>query len=116
MYEVKVGDILSFVKLNTSGVYSIMFGKVNGEVYCQLFNNSKGTIKITAFRIEDDYGNILMTAYNDTLGSIGAMQSSLLLGGKFNDVYYPKFIWNFEYNNESYEIIRDLVRDQHWLD
>ena len=107
-YNVGVGDITSFVSLTISGSYSNVFGYVTGEIYCSLRNNSDYAIKITSLTVLDGNGNTLKTASDNLLGTIQPHTSSNGLGGRFNQNYYPKFVWEYEYSGQTYQAIYDF--------
>lgn len=104
----EVGDITSFISLSISGAYSNIMGNVTGEIYCSLNNSSSFPIKITSMTVFNGNGNTVKTTPADLLGTIDAHGSSNRLGGKFTQVYYPKFVWEYEYSGQTYQAIYDF--------
>lgn len=103
-YELEVGDITVVVTPSISGSYTNIMGSVTGEIYCRLNNRSNYDIRVVSMIVEDGYGKTLKEATSDMLGTIKAHSSSDGLGGKFISAYYPKFIWEYEYNGETYKV------------
>ena len=116
MYEVTVGNILSFVTIKeTYGGYWVNLGKLTGEVHCQFVNNSNYPLKITSVKSIDGYGNILMFIPEEVLATqniVGAMQNSFSWGGEFDRAYEPKFVWGFEFDGKTYELTYDIISER----
>ena len=103
-YDVEVGDISIFISLSISGSYMNIFGNVTGSLYCTFINNSYYPVEIKSLIIYDGYGNTLQTIPSNMLGIIEAYHTSSPLGCEFNKAYYPKFVWIYEYDGNSYSI------------
>ena len=110
-YNIEVGDITLFVTTSISGSYVNIMGNVTGEIYCYLNNNSNYDIQAISMKVINGYGQTIQTAPSYLLGIIKSNSSSSGLGGEFTNAYYPKFIWEYKYNNTVYTIECDITNE-----
>ena len=113
-YNIEVGDITLFVTTSISGSYVNIMGNVTGEIYCYLNNNSNYDIQAISLKVINGYDQVIRKASSDQLGIIKANSASNGLGGEFTNVYYPKFIWEYKYNDTVYTIEYDITNKQLW--
>ena len=110
-YKVTAGDITLFISTQISGAYTNIMGNITGTLYCTLYNRSKYTINVTSLTILNGSGTTISTASNDLLGQIPPYSTSKSIGGQFTAVYYPRFVWVYEYDGKTYETIYDTRKD-----
>ena len=110
-YNVIVGDITLFINLQISGFHSNFDGYFTGTIYCTLYNTSKYSIDITSLVILNGLGQTETTASGDLLGQVLPHSTSKSIEGRFTYVYYPKFVWTYQYNGNTYEITYDTKKN-----
>lgn len=99
---ITVVDITKFINLKISAATIITDGYVSGSIFCSIINNSKETITITKMEITDGNGKLFSDASRYLPKILAAGESYSLGSDKFNKVYYPIFLWYFEYNGKTY--------------
>lgn len=110
-YQVTAGDITLFISTQISGAYTNIMGNITGTLYCTLYNRSKYTIHVTSLTTLNGSGTTITTASSDLLGPIPPYSTSKSIGGQFTAVYYPRFVWVYEYDGKTYEAIYDTRKD-----
>jgi len=93
-----------FVGISISGG-SIINGYASGNFEASLSNGYEKPIRYTGFRIEDYSGTIIhsVSITDDGSNTLHHMMRQIIKV-EFNlPVYYPKFIWTYTYNGETYE-------------
>lgn len=112
--EVFVADVQDFISLNFSATITSFFnGYVTGVVYSQITNNSTEFIKITNLKVIDTSTNrIVAIADQSLLGNLSPFHS-LNIGGPLNMIYYPMFVWEYEYNNRIYSISHTFLNESY---
>lgn len=109
---ISIVDIKEYITLNFSAnITSFINGYVTGNIYSQLTNNSSATINVTGLTVVDTGTHrIIATADKSLLGDLGP-NSYFSIGGAFYSVYYPMFIWEYEYKGKKYSSSHTLFKD-----
>lgn len=110
-YEVTVGDITLFISTGISGSYTNIMGYITGTIYCTLYNRSNHSINVTSAVTLNGAGTTIATATGDLLGQVLPLSSSKDIGGQFKSVYYPKFVWTYEYAGKTYQLTYDTQKE-----
>lgn len=110
--EIITVDIKDFITLNFSAqITSFINGYVTGNIYSQLTNNSSETINVTGLTVVDTGTHrIIATADKSLLGDLEP-NSYFSIGGAFYSVYYPMFIWEYEYKGKKYSSSHTLFKE-----
>ncbi|MEI3467715.1 MAG: Ig-like domain-containing protein [Bacteroides intestinalis] len=99
---ITVVDITRFINLGFSAAVIITDGYVSGSILSIIKNNSNETITITKMEITDGFNNMFGNASHLLPKTLAPGESYNLGSDKFNKIYYPIFLWYFEYEGKTY--------------
>lgn len=101
---IEIVPITRFIRIDfTATVQIFVNGYVTGSIYSKLTNLSPEPIYVTQMTVVDtSTGLIVAKAGTSILGEL-LPGYTLNVGGTFYQVYYPLFIWEYEYNGRTYE-------------
>lgn len=102
--RIKTVGIEKYIEIDfTARIESFLNGYVTGSIFSRLINRSPEAIKVTKLTIVDSATGLIVGMADPSI--LGELLPGyyLSVGGNFYHVYYPLFVWEYEYKGRTYQ-------------